>query len=215
VAASPAEIGYIEAMSRPTVVEAYSTWKAISTAETLCLDFAFEPGTSVLDMGCGAGRFAMHLGDLCGSYLGVDASHEMIDAARKNCPNLTFVLSDIVDFTAEPATYDVVLLMGNVLDFLQPDTRRRRLLALCSLWLRPGGALVGSSHLTKLGERRGYYAEDYHGAEVENFRSSLSEMIDEVESHGFKVDLATRDYRGSVADWSYWVAKLPGSAILT
>jgi SAM-dependent methyltransferase len=209
VAASATEAQYIDAMSREAVVYAYSDWRTISRAEAMFLDIAFERGKRVLDLGCGAGRFATHLGDRCGSYLGVDASAQMIGAARKTCPDLAFAVADIVEFVADPASYDVVLLMGNVLDCLHPVARRARLLARCGTWLTPGGAIVGSSHLTRPGETRGYYAEDYHGAQVENFRSSLAEIVDEVESHGFEVALAARDYRVRPADWSYWVARLP------
>ncbi|MGH2750014.1 MAG: class I SAM-dependent methyltransferase [Actinomycetota bacterium] len=190
-------------------MDAYSRWTSISKAEAMCLDTAFEPGASVLDLGCGAGRFAVHLGARCGSYLGVDASAEMIGAARQNCPELAFVVSDVVEFACEPASYDLVLLMGNVLDCLHPVARRARLLDRCATWMKPRGAIIGSSHLTRPGEVRGYYAEDYHGAEVENYRSSFAEIVDEVESHGFETALATRDYRIRPADWSYWVARLP------
>jgi SAM-dependent methyltransferase len=207
VAASPAETGYIEAMSRDEVVDAYSTWTSISDAEAMCLDRAFQPGSRVLDLGCGAGRLATRIGRLCRSYLGVDASAQMIRAARTNCPELVFVTADIVEFTAEPASYDLILLMGNVLDYLHPEERRTRLLSHCHSWLTPEGAIVGSSHLTSPGQPRGYYAEDYHGAQVSNHRASLAEIIDEIESQRFEVLVATRDNRVVPADWSYWVAR--------
>lgn len=207
VPASPAETGYIEAMSRDEVVDAYSTWTLISQAEEMCLDRAIQPGSRVLDLGCGAGRFAAPIGRICRSYLGVDASAQMIRAARTNCPDLDFTVADIVEFSAEPAAYDLVLLMGNVLDYLHPEQRRTQLLAHCHSWLTPGGAIVGSSHLTKSGQPRGYYAEEYHGAQVSNHRASFAEIIDEVESNHFEVLAATRDNRVIPADWMYWVAQ--------
>jgi 2-polyprenyl-3-methyl-5-hydroxy-6-metoxy-1,4-benzoquinol methylase len=211
--ASPTEMAYIQALSREGVVEAYSSWTAVTRAEGICLDIAFEPGARVLDLGCGAGRFAMHLGSRCGTYLGVDASRPMLDAARENCPRLEFVEADIVEFAAETETYDVVLLMGNVLDCLHPASRRKRLLTRVREWLKPTGALVGSTHLTRPGQSRGYYSEDYHGAEVTNYRASLAETVEEVEDHGFEVVVAVRDYKGPTADWFYWVARsrVPGA----
>jgi SAM-dependent methyltransferase len=208
--ASANEMGNIAAMSRQGVVDAYTVWKSISIAEDTCLGLAFSPGARLLDLGCGAGRFAMRLGSEAGLYLGVDASEEMIGAARRSCPDLTFIVADIVELDADLASWDVILLMGNVLDCLHPESRRARLLARCSMWLRPGGALVGSSHLTKRGQQRGYYSEDYHGAEIVQHRASLGEIVEEVEARGFEVALASRDYRGSFADWSYWVGRLPG-----
>jgi SAM-dependent methyltransferase len=195
-------------MSRDAVIDAYARWTEISKAEALCLDLAFTPGNRVLDLGCGAGRFARRVQPLCGSYLGVDASPPMIETARKNLPELAFEVADIVEFSAQPASYDLVLLMGNVLDYLHPEQRRARLLTQCASWLAPGGAIVGSSHLTKPGQARGYHCEDYHNASVCNFRCSLAETIDEVECHGFEVAIAARDYRVKPADWSYWVARV-------
>lgn len=208
VVASATEAGYIEAMSRDAVIDAYASWTDISKAEALCLDLTFTPGDRVLDLGCGAGRFARRVEALCGGYLGVDASPRMIETARKNLPDLAFEVADIVEFAAQRASYDLVLLMGNVLDYLHPEQRRVRLLTQCVSWLAPDGAIVGSSHLTKPGQARGYHCEDYHDAPVSNFRCSLSETIDEVESCGFEVAVATRDYRVKPADWSYWVARV-------
>lgn len=206
--AHPQEEKYIEAMSRPTVVEAYSAWRTVSDAERLCVELAVQPGARILDAGCGAGRFARFLLERSGSYIGVDASPEMIEAARENCPGAEFVVSDILNFESAPASFDAVLLMGNVLDCLQPESRRSLLLSLCKEWLNPQGALVGSSHLTKPGEVRGYYTEEYYGMPVDNFRCSLAEAVDEVESHGFEIAVAARDYRKQPADWSCWVARI-------
>jgi SAM-dependent methyltransferase len=209
-AASSTEIEYIEAMSRESVVQAYAKWKTITKAESTCIDVAFRPNARVLDLGSGAGRFAALLAERSGSYLGVDASPQMIAAARRRCPGQSFIISDIVEFSAEEASYDLVLLMGNVLDYLNPVERRASVLASCANWLSPGGRIVGSSHLTKRGEGLGHYPEDYHGAPVENFRASFAEIVEEVESHGFEMVLAARDYRdGTAADWAYWVAELP------
>ncbi len=207
IPASPTETKYIEAMSRDKVVGAYSTWTTISEAEAMCLEVAFEPGARVLDLGCGAGRFAQSIGHMSGSYLGVDASASMIDAARRSCPDLTFIVADIVNFTAKDASYDVVLLTGNVLDYLHPEPRRKQLLTRCRSWLRPGGVILGSSHLTKSGQSRGFYAEDYHGVEVNNFRASLAQLVAEVENYGYEVVVAARDYRVDPADWANWVAR--------
>jgi 2-polyprenyl-3-methyl-5-hydroxy-6-metoxy-1,4-benzoquinol methylase len=170
---------------------------------------AFTPGSQVLDLGCGAGRFARRLGSEASSYLGVDASDEMIRAARENCPDLAFREWDIVELDTDEASWDVILLMGNVLDYLQPYERRTRLMSRCTSWLRPGGKIVASSHLTKRSQPRGYYSEDYHGAIVQNYRASLNEIVAEAESQGFEVMDVRRDYRDGPADWCYWVGQLP------
>jgi SAM-dependent methyltransferase len=60
-----------------------------------------EPGDSVLDLACGDGGLAGHLPGL--RYLGVDASPEMVDAARRHDRNV--VLADLNDYEpAQPVT---------------------------------------------------------------------------------------------------------------
>jgi SAM-dependent methyltransferase len=196
-------------MSRDSVVAAYATWTQVSAAEEACIAAADVPARRILDLGCGAGRFATKLGRDASHYLGIDASAEMIAAAQANCPELEFREGNILEFDAGANAWDLILLMGNVLDYLQPLGRRARLLDLCHGWLRPGGSIIGSCHLAKPGQSRGYYFEDYHGASVENHRASLGEIVSEVESHGFEIELVTRDYRdGPAADWCYWLGHL-------
>jgi SAM-dependent methyltransferase len=60
-----------------------------------------EPGDSVLDLACGDGGLAAHLPGL--RYLGVDASLEMVDAARRHDRNV--VLADLNEYEpAQPVT---------------------------------------------------------------------------------------------------------------
>lgn len=205
---SALEEAYIAAMSRKEVVDAYASWTEVTRAENACLELAFMPGTRVLDLGCGAGRFALRLGRQASRYLGIDASPAMIQVARRNCPDRDFAVGDIVEFDAGAGQWDLVLLMGNVLDCLHPEERRTLELQRCAVWLHAGGWMVGSSHLTERGQDRGYYSEDYHGAVIQNHRAALAEIVDEVESHGFEVALICRDYRETSADWCYWAGRL-------
>lgn len=201
------ELDYIAAMSRRSVVEAYKDWEAISRAEQICIDEAFYAGCKVLDLGCGAGRFANLLGDKAGVYIGVDASIEMISVAQKKYSNFKFIHSDIIDFKTEDNSWDLILLMGNVIDGLQPWSRRRTLLEQCKNWLKNDGKVIGSSHLVKNGQCAGFYKEDYHGADIENYRGSLTDHIFEIEKYGFEIMLCCRDYRIRPADWCYWLAQ--------
>lgn len=201
------ELGYIAAMSRTGVVDAYKNWEAISHAEKICIDEAFFAGCKVLDLGCGAGRFANLLGEKAGVYLGIDASAEMINAAREKYPDFKFKQSDVIDFRTDENSWDLILLMGNVIDGLQPRSRRRILLEQCKSWLKNDGKVIGSSHLTQDGQRAGFYQEDYHGAIIENYRGSLIDHISEIEEYGFEIRLCCRDYRIWPADWCYWLAQ--------
>jgi SAM-dependent methyltransferase len=100
-------------------------------------------GTSVLDGGCGTGRVAIELaGRGLLSVVGVDADARMLAAARSKAPELSWVEADLADLaSAVPGPFDLVLLAGNVMIFLEPGTEARTLAALADR-LAPGGLLV-------------------------------------------------------------------------
>lgn len=204
---SEKELKYIAAMSRKRVVDAYKMWEEISHAERLCIEEAFHEGCRVLDLGCGTGRFANLIGDKAGAYLGIDASAEMIEAAQDKYPQFSFIRQDITSLTTDDQAWDIILLMGNVIDGLHPFSRREALLQQCRQWLKPEGKVIGSSHLAKSGQCAGYYRENYHDAFIENYRALLADHISEVEANGFEIMLCMRDYRCKPADWCYWLAK--------
>jgi SAM-dependent methyltransferase len=99
-------------------------------------------GTSVLDGGCGTGRVAIELAGRGLSVVGVDADARMLAAARSKAPELSWVEADLADLaSAVPGPFDLVLLAGNVMIFLEPGTEARTLAALADR-LAPGGLLV-------------------------------------------------------------------------
>jgi SAM-dependent methyltransferase len=52
------------------------------------------PGEEVLDIGCGVGRLTRVLASRAGSVTGIDISAEMVERARANVPEATFVVGD-------------------------------------------------------------------------------------------------------------------------
>lgn len=99
-------------------------------------------GERVLDAGCGTGRVAIELAARGFSVVGVDADDRMLDTARRKAPTLAWVHADL----AEPGDglgdgFDVVVLAGNVMIFVQPGTEGAVLSGLTGR-LRPGGLLV-------------------------------------------------------------------------
>jgi SAM-dependent methyltransferase len=207
IAPSDHERAYISAMSRPGVVHAYEAWLSLSEGESLCLTRHVPAGGRILDLGCGAGRVAHHLAQHAGVYVGVDASAEMVAAAKRRLPGVDFRESNILDLTFVQSSFDAILLMHNVIDNLHPHHRRTALLRRCRDWLSDGGGLICSSHLLGNRDSAGYYSEDYHGSEVTNYRSSLPEFIREIETAGFEVLIAVRDFRGATADWAYTASR--------
>ncbi len=103
-------------------------------------------GATVLDAGCGTGRVAIELARRGMTVTGVDADADMLATARAKAP-LDWRLADLaaLDATAY-GQFDLVLLAGNVMIFLEPGTEGRVLADLAGL-VRPGGVLVAGFSL--------------------------------------------------------------------
>lgn len=106
------------------------------------------PGGSVLDAGCGTGRVGARLHELGFEVTGVDVDPAMVAVARERFPGPTWVVADLADLSdlsdgggAGPgATYDVVVLAGNVVPFVESGLDR--VAASTAALVRPGGHLV-------------------------------------------------------------------------
>jgi SAM-dependent methyltransferase len=192
-------------MSRSNVVDAYARWDSISPEESHILSRYIPQGGSVLDLGCGTGRFVEPLRQMGCAYQGVDASSEMLTSARSLHPGVEFTLANIVDFSYEVGDFAAVLLMHNVVDSLYPIERRRSFLESCRDRMG-NGVLVLSSHLH--GDIAwDYVPEVYHGSEVRNFRASHGWHIAEFEEMGFRVILSVQCERSGKYEWSYFVLR--------
>ena len=99
------------------------------------------PGARVLDAGCGTGRVAARLADLGYAVVGVDVDESMIEVARELRPDLAWVVSGLGTLDLAEAGFDVVVLAGNVVPFVEVDelpVAAERLAA----HLAPGGRVV-------------------------------------------------------------------------
>ena len=104
-------------------------------------------GTRVLDAGCGTGRVAVELSARGLSVIGVDVDAAMLATARAKQPELPWLEADLVDLaTAVDTEFDLVLLAGNVMIFLAPDTEDE-VLRCAAARLVPGGLLVSGFSL--------------------------------------------------------------------
>lgn len=111
-----------------------------------CADL-LEPGSRVLDAGCGTGRVAIRLAELGHRCTGVDVDASMLDVARRTAPDLTWLHADLADLggllgQGGPDTgFDLVVAAGNVIPLLAPGTESAVIGHLAAA-LRPGGLLV-------------------------------------------------------------------------
>jgi SAM-dependent methyltransferase len=100
-----------------------------------------QPGRA-LDLGCGAGRAALWLGEHGWRVTGVDYSEVALQLARERRPDLDWVLADVREYEPEHAAFDLVL----VLYVHLPSAERRALLARATAALAPGGTLLVLGH---------------------------------------------------------------------
>jgi SAM-dependent methyltransferase len=104
-------------------------------------------GQRVLDAGCGTGRVAIELRRRGFAVVGVDADDTMLATARRNGPDVAWVLADLVDLDAHvDSEFDVALLAGNVMIFVDPGTESTVLAQLAER-LAPGALLVAGFSL--------------------------------------------------------------------
>ncbi|MEI2778257.1 MAG: class I SAM-dependent methyltransferase [Tetrasphaera sp.] len=106
----------------------------------------------ILDAGCGPGRHASYL-HACGhAVVGVDADPALIAAARDDHPGPRWLVVDLADLdlaaAGETEPFDAILVAGNVMVFLAPETEEdvlRRLRA----HLAPEGFVITGFHLDR------------------------------------------------------------------
>lgn len=112
--------------------------------EAAFVDGLLERDSRVLDAGCGTGRVATRLAALGHRCTGVDVDASMLAVARREAPQLTWVLGDLADLPEDvlrAAPYDLVVMAGNVVPLLAEGTLPAVVDALAGV-LRPGGLLV-------------------------------------------------------------------------
>ena len=109
-------------------------------------DFVSSLGPrSVLDAGCGTGRVAIELHRRGLDVVGVDLDPAMLARARAKSPDVSWVHADLVA-VGLGRRFDVVVLAGNVMIFLEAGTEGA-VVANLARHLEPGGALVAGFEL--------------------------------------------------------------------
>jgi SAM-dependent methyltransferase len=165
--------------------------------EARFIDAMIPRRARVLDAGCGPGRVGSHLARAGHDVVGVDIDPVLIAAAERDHPGPTWLVADLAELDL-PAmgiadAFDVVVCAGNVLPFLDPDTRQPVLERLVA-HLRLGGRIV-----TGFGAGRDY---------------SFAEYFDDVAQVGLRADLslASWDLQPFTADSEFLVSVLSPSA---
>lgn len=99
-------------------------------------------GSRVLDAGCGTGRVAIELARRGFPVVGVDSDATMLAVAHTKHPALRWIEADLTDLTDRlDAEFDLAMLAGNVMIFLDPGTEETVVREL-GMHLAPKGLLV-------------------------------------------------------------------------
>lgn len=95
----------------------------------------------VLDLGCGNGRLYQLFCDLSIEYVGVDFSEGQLEMARKNYPEVKFVLGEMTDLPFKDNEFDIIYCIAT---FHHLSHRESRLKALEEMKrvLKPEGKVV-------------------------------------------------------------------------
>lgn len=102
------------------------------------------PGSRILDAGCGTGSYSIELAKREYNVSGLDASAELISAARAKAEDVaaavTFQVGDILELPSRPS-YDGILCRGVLNDIIGSPNRQQALGSLARA-LREGGILI-------------------------------------------------------------------------
>lgn len=129
------------------VAQRYLEWSGLrpSPVRLRYLGLACElipPGSSVLELGCGAGLpMTAALAD-GRDVLGVDLSATQVALARRNVPAATFEQGDMTELAFAAGRFDAVVAFYALTHV--PRDEQPALLARIRSWLRPGGVFIAT-----------------------------------------------------------------------
>jgi len=139
---SPKEI---VAAGYDAIAERYEEWASSFESPVLAWVDALlerlEPGSEVLDLGCGNGTVTRVLAEQH-RVTGVDLSAAQLERARHRVPAAAFLHADATELELPGSSFDAVVstfVFGHV-----PRAEQAPLLARIHGWLRPGGWFLGT-----------------------------------------------------------------------
>lgn len=132
---------------RVDIVENFASLDGLMPCERLLIDMYLTEGADVLDLGVGGGRTTSALWPMSGTYVGVDYSASMVEAARRRHPHACFEVMDASELSAfADQSFDLALFSFNGLDYLHPVSKRQEAIAELARVVRLGGTVITSSH---------------------------------------------------------------------
>jgi|KBSSwiStaDraftv2_1062776.scaffolds.fasta_scaffold49565_2 SAM-dependent methyltransferase len=132
--------------------------------EARLADALVERGARILDAGAGFGRVGAALQARGHRVIAAEKDPSLVGESRRRYPDLTMVQADILELTADRLDgggFDLIMVVGNVLVLLAPDTERRVLSTLSGLLAVNGRILAGFQLKGGHGNSRPYPFEEF------------------------------------------------------
>jgi SAM-dependent methyltransferase len=108
-------------------------------------------GGRVLDAGCGTGRVAAELARGGRSVVGVDNDDDLLIYARRKPEPVEWILADLATVSLSAVEFDVVVMAGNVLPFVEPNDRATVVSNLARHLGPDGRLIIGASAAPQCG----------------------------------------------------------------
>lgn len=140
--------------------------------EARMIDAMATRGARILDAGCGPGRVGGELAKRGHKVVGVDVDPVLIDAAKEDHPDATWIVQDLAELdlaaAGEPEPFELIVAAGNLMAFLAPSTRGLVLKNLAGALAPEGRMVLG------FGAGRGYdYREFFSDARQAGLRDDV------------------------------------------
>ena len=115
--------------------------------ESRLVDVLAPRRARLLDAGCGPGRHGGHLARLGHRVVGVDIDPALIDAARADHPEATWLVGDLAELDlaaqGQEEPFDGALVAGNVMDFVGEEHRAEAVRRVASHVRADGFVVIG------------------------------------------------------------------------
>lgn len=153
----------------------------------------------ILDAGAGLGRVTAALARRGHDVTAVEKDPDLVARSRRLFPDVPMVRADILELSpgmleshGRPSSYDVIVVVGNVMIYLAEDTETRALTTLRDLLAPDGRMLVGFNPV-----KGPQFSRDYP---VSDFRSHVAAagLVLQHEFGGYDLEPARDDYLVSV-----------------
>ncbi|HRP75969.1 MAG TPA: methyltransferase domain-containing protein [Rhodocyclaceae bacterium] len=134
--------------SAPYYDKIYGSLDYEAGARTLrsLIDARLPGARTLLDVACGTGRYLAHLGTRFEAE-GLDILPQLLDLARKRCPDARFHHGDMIDFDLG-REFDVVTCLFCSIGYAVTLDNAERSIARMAAHVRPGGLLIVEPWIT-------------------------------------------------------------------